>query len=189
MEETCITNEEKEYLKSLKTMLEVKIDEEDIKGAILTCQEKNFKAPILGFEQLLSTNSLLIEAYHGLIITISDSRSEDFSDVLIKLQTAISDCEKKNKAEELREFKLLIAQVKVAHKKYKEALKDYEELAKEDPMVCRPYLCMGILYTLLKKTFKADQNFKLYKMLVPKGHSYARYLEGQIYVTKIQLQF
>ncbi|XP_026450623.1 protein SLOW GREEN 1, chloroplastic-like [Papaver somniferum] len=207
VEETCITDEDSEYLKSLKTMLEVKIDEGDIKGAILTCdrliqmeplalkwmitksyllgQEKNFKAAILGFEELISTNSLCIEAYHGLIITISDSGSEDFSDVLTKIQAGISICKKKNKVEELREFKLLIAQVKVVQKKYKEALKDYEELVKEDPMDCIPYLCMGILYTLLKKPFKADQQFKVYKRLVPKGHSYARYIEGQISMTKI----
>ncbi|KAK4396272.1 protein SLOW GREEN 1, chloroplastic [Sesamum angolense] len=42
----------------------------------------------------------------------------------------------------------------------------------EEPRDFRPYLCQGIIYTLLRKNGEAEKNFEKYRRLVPKGHPY-----------------
>ncbi|KAL9668705.1 hypothetical protein QQ045_006243 [Rhodiola kirilowii] len=66
-----------------------------------------------------------------------------------------------------------------------EALKVYQELVKEEPTDFRPYLCQGIIYTLLKKSDEAEKQFQKYKRLVPKEHPYAQYFDDNMIATKV----
>jgi Flp pilus assembly protein TadD len=78
---------------------------------------------------------------------------------------------------EAREFKLLIAQVKVMEEDFTGALKVYEEIAKQEPSDFRPHLCQGVVYTLLRKNDEAEKQFEEYRKLVPKNHPYKKYFE------------
>ncbi|KAI3880530.1 hypothetical protein MKX03_008794, partial [Papaver bracteatum] len=62
---------------------------------------------------------------------------------------AMKNCNKeKNKKEDVRDFRLLISQVRMIEMNYSEVLIVYQELVKEEPRDFRPYLCHGIIYTL-----------------------------------------
>ena len=97
--------------------------------------------------------------------------------ILERVRMPMAVCKKDKKKEELRDFGLLVAQIRVMEGKYEEALNLYEELVKAEPRDFRPYLCQGIIHTLMRKKDEAGKQFRKYQRLVPKGHLYARYFD------------
>ena len=97
--------------------------------------------------------------------------------ILKRVRIAMAICKKEKKKEELRDFGLLVAQIRVMEGKYEEALKLYEELVKAERRDFWPYLCQGIIYTLMRKKDEARKEFQKYRRLVLKGHPYARYFD------------
>ncbi|KAK6140348.1 hypothetical protein DH2020_025912 [Rehmannia glutinosa] len=142
-----------------------------------------------GFDELLKKDPFRVEAYHGLVTVASqEESSEELGNIEKRVEEAMRLCKKENKKSDLRDFKLLLAQIKVLESRYDEALKVYQELVKEEPRDFRPYLCQGIIYTLLRKNSEAEKNFEKYRRLVPKGHPYASYFDDNMLATKIFAQ-
>ncbi|KAK6146953.1 hypothetical protein DH2020_017865 [Rehmannia glutinosa] len=142
-----------------------------------------------GFDELLKKDPFRVEAYHGLVTVASqEESSEELGNIEKRVEEAMRLCKKENKKSDLRDFKLLLAQIKVLESRYDEALKVYQELVKEEPRDFRPYLCQGIIYTLLRKNDEAEKNFEKYRRLVPKGHPYASYFDDNMLATKIFAQ-
>ncbi|GMH23101.1 hypothetical protein Nepgr_024944 [Nepenthes gracilis] len=141
----------------------------------------------MGFEEILAKDPLRVEAFHGLVMAVSqsDSESNGLGEVMKRIEGAMEKCKREKMKDELRDFKLLIAQIRVIEGNYMEALKVYQELAKEEPRDFRPYLCQGIIYTLLGKKNDAEKQFEKYKRLVPKEHPYARYFDDNMLATKV----
>jgi Flp pilus assembly protein TadD len=96
---------------------------------------------------------------------------------LNKVDEIVKFLEEKKMESEAREFKLLIAQAKVMEEDFSGALKVYEEIAKEEPSDFRPYLCQGVVYTMLRKNDEAEKQFEEYRKLVPENHPYKKYFE------------
>ncbi|KAI3512077.1 hypothetical protein L1887_19253 [Cichorium endivia] len=143
----------------------------------------------LGFEQILTKDPLRVEAYHGLVMAASAKESpNDLKDVERRIIEGIEKCKKEKKKDDLRDFKLLLAQIRVIQGEYDDALKIYQELSKEEARDFRPYLCQGIIYTLLGKNDDAEKNFEKYRRLVPKGHPYTRYFDDNMVATKVFAQ-
>lgn len=139
----------------------------------------------LGFEEILSKNPYLVEAYHGLMMMASQSGDDgELAEILQRVKSAMATCKRENRKEELKDFKLLLAQVRVIEGKYAEALQIYQELVKEEPRDFRPYLCQGIIYTLLRKKDEAEKQFEKYRKLVPKGHPYAQFFDHNMNMMK-----
>lgn len=140
-----------------------------------------------GFEEILRADPYRVEAYHGLVMAVSqsDETGEELDKVVQKIEGAMEQCKKEKKKEDLRDFKLLIAQIRVIEGNYADALKVYQDLVKEEPRDFRPYLCQGIIYTLLKKKDEAEKQFQKYKRLVPKEHPYAQYFNDNMLATKV----
>lgn len=135
------------------------------------------------FERLLEKDPYLVEAYHGLIMTTSNSVSAntELRELMKRVENTIELCRKeKDSKETVRDFKLLLAQIKVILGEYEESLKVYGEMENEEPTDFRPYLCQGIVYTLLKKKDEADKQFKKYKRLVPQGHPYEKFFDDMV---------
>ncbi|KAL8483979.1 hypothetical protein ACS0TY_026610 [Phlomoides rotata] len=141
------------------------------------------------FNELLKKDPFRVEAYHGLVTVASQEESSDELGIIEKrLEEVMRLCKKENKKSDLRDFKLLLAQIRVLEGSYDDALKFYQELVKEEPRDFRPYLCQGIIYTLLSKKSEAEKNFDKYRRLVPKGHPYASYFDENMMATKIFAQ-
>ncbi|GMY18030.1 protein SLOW GREEN 1, chloroplastic [Fagus crenata] len=64
----------------------------------------------------------------------------------------------------------------VGKKNVDEALKSYQELAKEDPNDFRPYFCQGMIYRLLDRNVEAREQFTKYRQLSPKKFEVEGYL-------------
>ncbi|XP_071908141.1 protein SLOW GREEN 1, chloroplastic-like [Coffea arabica] len=142
-----------------------------------------------GFSGIISKDPFRVEAYHGLVMAASqDDSTEELKDIERKIEDAMKLCKKENKKSDLRDFKLLLAQIRVIEGKYDDALKFYQDLVREEPRDFRPYLCQGIIYTLLRKKDEAEKSFEKYRRLVPKGHPYARYFEDNMIATKVFAQ-
>jgi Flp pilus assembly protein TadD len=129
-----------------------------------------------GFELTLQQDPLNFEAYRGLLMAISNLE-EPREAFLKKVDEMVKFFEEKKMESQAREFKLLIAQVKVMEEDFSGALKVYEEIAKEEPSDFRPYLCQGVVYTLLRKNDEAEKQFEEYRKLVPENHPYKKYFE------------
>lgn len=134
------------------------------------------------FEDIISKDPLRVEAYHGLAMAYSDS-GDDLKPVEERIREAMARC--KRNAKEIRDFKLLVAQIRVLEGKHEEALKVYQELVKEEPRDFRPYLCQGIIYTLLKKGGEAEKMFEKFRRLVPRNHPYREYFMDNMVATKL----
>lgn len=141
------------------------------------------------FEEAVAADPLRVEAYHGLAMATSQSDPSKMDGLLKKIEAVMEKCKEDKKKEELRDLKLLVAQIRVIEGKYDEALRLYNELVKENPRDFRPYLCQGIIYTLLRNMDEAEKQFDKYKRLVPKGHPYARYFDDNVLATKVFSQF
>lgn len=143
----------------------------------------------LGFERIIENDPLKVEAYHGLVMAASAKESkEDLENVEKRIIEGMEICKKAKKKDDVRDFKLLLAQIRVIKGEYDDALRIYEELCKEEPRDFRPYLCQGIIYTLLGKNDDAEKMFGKYRRLVPKGHPYTRYFDDNMVATKVFAQ-
>ncbi|CAN4116893.1 unnamed protein product [Withania somnifera] len=143
----------------------------------------------VGFNEILKKDPLRVEAYHGLVMAASQEEStKELEGIEKKVEEGMILCKKEGKKSDLRDFKLLLAQIRVIEGKYDDALKVYEELVKEEPRDFRPYLCQGIIYTLLRKNNEAEKCFEKYRRLVPQGHPYARYFDENMIATKVFAQ-
>lgn len=58
-----------------------------------------------------------------------------------------------------------------------EALAQYQELEREDPTDFRPYLCQGLVYTLLDQKAEAERAFRKYRRRCPKSFPERGYLD------------
>ncbi|CAI9766282.1 unnamed protein product [Fraxinus pennsylvanica] len=196
---------------ALKNLMEIKIKSKKIPEAIgildklIELEPEEHEWPLLkshlhayneeielarrGFNELLTIDPFRVEAYHGLVTAASREESgEELEKIKKKVEEAMKLCKNENKKSDLRDFKLLFAQIRVIEGDYDEALKVYEELVKEEPRDFRPYLCQGIIYTLLRKNREAEKNFEKYRRLVPKEHPYAKYIDDNMHATKIFAQ-
>ncbi|KAF9591810.1 hypothetical protein IFM89_008460 [Coptis chinensis] len=134
----------------------------------------------MSFEEILEDDPLFVEAYHGLTMTVSQGESGELEILVKRIENAMGQCKKQKRNEDLRDFKLLVGQIRFIEGNYVDALKVYQELVKEEPRDFRPYLYQGIIYTLLRQTDNAKKQFEKYQRLVPKDHPYARQFEDNI---------
>ncbi|XP_020108168.1 protein SLOW GREEN 1, chloroplastic-like [Ananas comosus] len=152
----------------------------------LYCSNGDAAVARRGFEELLEKDPLLVEAYHGLILASSQSGNPEELDLIAKrIEGAMEACKKEKRKDDLRDFKLLTAQIKVIQGKYEDSLKIYGDLAREEPSDFRPYLCQGIVYSLLMKKDEAEKQFEKYRRLVPKGHPYGRFFDDGMIAMKV----
>ncbi|KAK2976577.1 hypothetical protein RJ640_024198 [Escallonia rubra] len=195
-------------VQALRSLMELKIKNKKVQEAITTIEQlirlepKDIEWPLLkahmhsyngdqelakiGFNEILVKDPLRVEAYHGLVMAASQTdSSEELKEVEKRIGEGMEACKREKKKEDLRDFKLLLAQIRVIEGDYSDALKIYQQLVKEEPRDFRPYLCQGIIYTLLRKKDEAEKNFQKYRRLVPKGHPYARYFDDNMMATKL----
>lgn len=159
------------------------IEPEEQEWRILKAQVQtysgDFDSATKGFEEILAKDPFRVEAYHGLVMAYSESKSK-LSEIESRINEAIEKCKKENKKKDFRDFMLLIAQIKVIKGNPIEALRVYQELVKDEPRDFRPYLCQGLIYTLMKKKDEAEKQFEEFRRLVPENHPYTEYFDANV---------
>lgn len=84
-----------------------------------------------------------------------------------RLEKALKIAKERNNATEIRDVRLVIAQVKLVQKKPDEALESFNELEKEDPTDIRIVFFKGLLYYCTDRKAEATEQFDKYFELIP----------------------
>ncbi|CAF1933152.1 unnamed protein product [Brassica oleracea var. botrytis] len=135
------------------------------------------------FEEILQRNPLSFEALFENALLMD--RSGEGDAVLQRLEDALAVAEAENMVKEIRDVRLIIAQIQFLQKNVDEALKSYEQLTREDPKDFRPYFCRGMIYSLLDKNAEAKEQFAKYRELSPKKFEVEGYLRTPLSKMKL----
>ncbi|XP_057949081.1 protein SLOW GREEN 1, chloroplastic [Malania oleifera] len=135
------------------------------------------------FEEILEANPLSFEALFENALLMD--RCGEGEAVIKRLEEALKIAESENKAKEARDVKLIMAQIEFLQKNVEEALKRYEELAKEDPSDYRPYFCKGTIYSLTDRNEEARAEFAKYRELSPKKYEVEGFLQTPLSRVKL----
>ncbi|KAK3211799.1 hypothetical protein Dsin_016505 [Dipteronia sinensis] len=117
------------------------------------------------FKEILRKRPLLLRALHGLALVMH--KNHEGPAVFQMLTSALEVACRQKRVTEERNIKLLIAQMHVVKGELEEGLKKFQDLINENPRDFRPYLCQGIIYSLLDKKREAAEQFEIYQSLVP----------------------
>ncbi|XP_072999629.1 protein SLOW GREEN 1, chloroplastic [Typha latifolia] len=138
------------------------------------------------FKEILKERPLLLRALHGLALTMH--KSGEGPAVFEMLNKALRLAHHENRVTEERNIKTLIAQMHVVKGDLDGALKRFQDLANENPRDFRPYLCQGIIYSLLDKKKEADEQFEIYRGLVPDEFPQRGFIDDVIFSAKTESQ-
>ncbi|KAJ6419566.1 hypothetical protein OIU84_029634 [Salix udensis] len=117
------------------------------------------------FNEILKERPLLLRALHGLALVMH--KNLEGPAVFEMLNKALQVAHREKRVTEERNIKILIAQMHVVKGDFEEALKKFQGLVSDNPLDFRPYLCQGIIYSLLDRKEEAAEQFETYRSLVP----------------------
>ncbi|CAK8567824.1 unnamed protein product [Lathyrus sativus] len=139
--------------------------------------------------EILENRPLLVRALHGLAMVMHKNNEGPavFETLNKALELAISE----NKVTEERNIRILTAQMLVVQGELEEGLKRCQDLIDQNPRDFRPYLCQGIIYSLLDKKEEAAKQFETYQALVPQEFPQKGFLDDITLAAKgtSQVQF
>ncbi|MED6142791.1 hypothetical protein PIB30_000990 [Stylosanthes scabra] len=206
--EENVSGEENSTVDDIQSLIEAKIGEGKIDEAVqmadrlIEMEPEELDWPLLKahlralegehavarslFEEVLKRDPYNVIALHGLLVATFELK-EPTKDFLPRFEEAVKFLEKEERDSEARDLKLLIAQVKVLEGELSSALKVYEELVIKEPKDFRPYLCKGVVYTMMKKKDEAERQFEKFRELVPEDYHHKDYFEdnANVYLQKL----
>ncbi|KAK1311727.1 hypothetical protein QJS10_CPA07g00402 [Acorus calamus] len=136
------------------------------------------------FKEILKEKPLLLRALHGLALAMH--KNHEGPAVFDMLNNALEVAHREERVTEERNIKLLIAQMHVVKGELEEGLKHFQSLVDENPRDFRPYLCQGIVYSLLDKKKEADEQFEIYRSLVPDEFPQRGFLDDVVFSAKTE---
>lgn len=117
------------------------------------------------FQDILVDRPLLLRALHGLAMVMHKNHEDEA--LFEMLSKALEVARNENRVTEERNIRILIAQMNVVKGNLEEGLRKFQDLVDDNPRDFRPYLCQGIIYSLLDKAKEAEEQFKIYRSLIP----------------------
>ncbi|RDX69145.1 protein SLOW GREEN 1, chloroplastic, partial [Mucuna pruriens] len=156
-----------EAVKFVENLIAVEPNEVEWRLLLALCYEtmgQLSKAKRL-FREILHKRPLLVRALHGLAMAMH--KNHEGPAVFEMLNKAQELASRENRVTEERNIRILIAQMHVVQGNLVEGLKRFQDLIDQNPRDFRPYICKGIIYSLLGKNEEAAQQFETYQSLVP----------------------
>ncbi|CAN1306189.1 protein SLOW GREEN 1, chloroplastic [Linum perenne] len=132
--------------------------------------------------RLLCRLNLLNSGDQGLAMVMH--KNHEGPAVFERLNEALEIAHKKKRVTEERNIRILIAQMHVVMGYLEEGLSKFQDLIKEDPRDFRPYLCQGIIYSLMEKNDEAAEQFETYQSLVPDEFPQRGFLDDVVIASK-----
>ncbi|KAL5753844.1 hypothetical protein ACOSP7_022064 [Xanthoceras sorbifolium] len=134
------------------------------------------------FKKILKKRPLLLRALHGLAMVMH--KNHEGPAVFQMLTSALEVARQRKRVTEERNIRLLIAQMHVVKGQLEEGLKQFQNLINENPRDFRPYLCQGIIYSLLDKKKEAAEQFEIYRSLVPEEFPQRGFMDDVVLAAK-----
>ncbi|KAM7514272.1 hypothetical protein LguiA_003855 [Lonicera macranthoides] len=136
------------------------------------------------FKEILKERPLLLRALHGLAMVMH--KNLEGPAVFEMLNKALDIARREKRVIEERNIRILIAQMHVVKGELEEGLELFQELVNENPKDFRPYLCQGIIYSLLDKKEEAENQFETYRSLVPEEFPQRGFLDDVVLAAKTE---
>ncbi|XVF15031.1 hypothetical protein REPUB_Repub09cG0114500 [Reevesia pubescens] len=136
------------------------------------------------FKEILEDKPLLLRALHGLAMVMH--KNHEGPAVFEMLNEALEVALREKRVTEERNIRILIAQMHVVKGELEEGLKKFQDLVNDNPRDFRPYLCQGIIYSLLDKKKEAAEQFEIYQSLVPEEFPQRGFLDDVVLEAKIK---
>ncbi|WRX08356.1 hypothetical protein QQP08_000843 [Theobroma cacao] len=134
------------------------------------------------FKEILEERPLLLRALHGLAVVMH--KNHEGPAVFERLNEALEVALREKRVTEERNIRILIAQMHVVKGELEEGLKKFQDLMNDNPRDFRPYLCQGIIYSLLDKKKEAAEQFEIYQSLVPEEFPQRCFLDDVVLAAK-----
>ncbi|GMJ03984.1 hypothetical protein like AT4G39470 [Hibiscus trionum] len=134
------------------------------------------------FKEILEDTPLLLRALHGLAMVMH--RNHEGPAVFEMLNEALKVAIREKRVTEERNIRILIAQMHVVKGELEEGMKKFQDLINDNPRDFRPYLCQGIIYSLLDKNKEAAEQFEIYQSLVPEEFPQRGFLDDVVLEAK-----
>ncbi|XP_024978590.1 protein SLOW GREEN 1, chloroplastic [Cynara cardunculus var. scolymus] len=138
------------------------------------------------FKKILKGRPLLLRALHGLAMLMH--KNHEGPAVFEMLNKALEIAQQKEKVPEERNIRILIAQMHVVKGELDDALKLFKDLIDENPRDFRPYLCQGIIYSLLDRKDEAEEQFSTYQSLLPDEFPERGFLDDVVLAAKTEIR-
>ncbi|KAI3725667.1 hypothetical protein L1987_65459 [Smallanthus sonchifolius] len=138
------------------------------------------------FNNVLKIRPLLLRALHGLAMVMH--KNHEGPAVFEMLNNALEVARQRKKVTDERNIRILIAQMHVVKGELDDALKLFKDLIDENPRDFRPYLCQGIIYSLLDKKEEAEEQFLTYRSLLPDEFPQRGFLEDVVLAAKTEIR-
>ncbi|XAR62310.1 hypothetical protein NMG60_11017027 [Bertholletia excelsa] len=174
----------KEAVKYVERLIEVEPGEVEWRLLQALCYEMmgQLRRAKTHFKEILAQRPLLIRALHGLAMVMH--KNHEGPAVFEMLNKALEVARREKRVIEERNIRILIAQMHVVKGELEEGLKMFQNLVDENPRDFRPYLCQGIIYSLLDKKKEADEHFEIYRNLVPEEFPQRGFLDDVVLTAK-----
>nr|XP_043618573.1 protein SLOW GREEN 1, chloroplastic [Erigeron canadensis] len=138
------------------------------------------------FRNILKERPLLLRALHGLAMVMH--KNLEGPAVFEMLNKALEIARQRKKVSDERNIRILIAQMHVVKGELDDALKLFKDLINENPRDFRPYLCQGIIYSLLDKKEEAEEQFLTYQSLLPDEFPQRGFLDDVVLAAKREIR-
>ncbi|PPR94077.1 hypothetical protein GOBAR_AA26593 [Gossypium barbadense] len=140
------------------------------------------------FKEILEEIPLLLRALHvtfsNLGLAMVMHKNHEGPVVFEMLNEALEVAVREQRVTEERNIRVLIAQMHVVKGELEEGMKKFQDLINDNPRDFRPYLCQGIIYSLLDKKKEAAEQFEIYQSLVPEEFPQRRFLDDVVLEAK-----
>ncbi|KAI5077950.1 hypothetical protein GOP47_0007774 [Adiantum capillus-veneris] len=175
-------------LSALECLAKTLMDDDDLSRALLVLEKleelqptelewKYLKADVYDligkselakkiFEDILQLEPFSSRALQGLVLAMD--RLDEGDSAMKILEDTWNRARGENNHEEAQNFGMLIGQVHTFKGRMQEALQHYKKMIEEDANDYRPFLCQGIIYSVLGELDKAEENFQISEKLCPK---------------------
>ncbi|KAL1569577.1 protein SLOW GREEN 1, chloroplastic-like [Salvia divinorum] len=138
------------------------------------------------FKNILDQEPLLLRALHGLAMVMH--KNQEGEAVFEMLNRALEAARRENKVNEERNIRILVAQTHLIKGDLEEALRKFQALIDENPRDFRPYLCQGIVYSLLNKKKEADERFETFQSLVPQEFPEREFMDDVVQAARTEMK-
>ncbi|MBA0561122.1 hypothetical protein Golob_017974 [Gossypium lobatum] len=140
------------------------------------------------FKGILEETPLLLRALHvkfsNLGLAMVMHKNHEGPAVFEMLNEALEVAVREKRVTEERNIRVLIAQMHVVKGELEEGMKKFQDLINDNPRDFRPYLCQGIIYSLLDKKKEAAEQFEIYQSLVPEEFPQRGFLDDVVLEAK-----
>ncbi|XP_052197648.1 protein SLOW GREEN 1, chloroplastic isoform X1 [Diospyros lotus] len=178
----------KEALQYVERLIDVQPEEVEWRLLQALCYEmmgQLSKAKRL-FKEILAQRPLLLRALHALAMVMH--KNHEGPAIFDMLGKALEVAHSEQRVNEERNIRILIAQMHVVKGELEEGLKNFQTLVDENPRDFRPYLCRGIIYSLMERKKEAEENFELFRSLVPDEYPQRVFLDDVVLAAKTSSQ-